>query len=100
MFKGFLSGVKKIVTGAKSFVASAVVVGVVVGGLSLVPDVAFAQTPEPVTFTELVKFDGTGGILESVKGPLAKILAGAIGIGLAVWAARFFFGVVKSMGRG
>jgi hypothetical protein len=68
----------------------------------LLPCDAFAQTfsPEPVEFESLVQFDGSGGVLSAIKSPLAAILAGAIGIGLAVWAARFFFGIVKSMGRG
>jgi hypothetical protein len=70
--------------------------------VSLVPCEVFAQTftAEPVEFQSLVQFDGSGGVLEAIKSPLAAILAGAIGIGLAVWAARFFFTIVKSMGRG
>jgi hypothetical protein len=76
------------------------------GLVCLAPEFVFAQsggsgfTAESVTFTNLVDFDGTNGVLSQIKAPLAKILAGALGIGLAVWAARFFFRVVKSMGRG
>jgi hypothetical protein len=72
------------------------------GVVSLVPCDVLAQTftAEEVKFTSLVDFDGTNGILSQIKSPLAKILAGALGIGLAVWAARFFFKIVKSMGRG
>jgi cytochrome b len=67
------------------------------------PEMVLAQTesftPESVGVTELVKFDGDGGVLTAIKSPLAKILAGAIGIGIAVWVARYFFKIVKSMGR-
>jgi hypothetical protein len=66
--------------------------------------VLFAQEPtgftaSSVEVTELVKFHGDGSVFNTIKTSLAPILAGAIGIGLAVWLARFFFRIVKSMGR-
>jgi hypothetical protein len=73
------------------------------GVVSLVPSVVCAaELPaggEAVTFTQMVDFNGTDGVLTKIKQPLAAILAGAIGIGLSIWAARFFFRIVKSMGR-
>lgn len=85
-------------------VSFGLLVGCALGIFLLIPCEVFAQastfTPEQVELTEFVKFDGDNGILEKIKAPLAKILAGAIGIGLAIWAARFFFRIVKSMGRG
>jgi hypothetical protein len=68
------------------------------------PETVFAQvaefTAEQVEFESLVEFNGDNGIIAQIKKPLATILAGAIGIGLAVWVARFFFKIVRSMGRG
>jgi hypothetical protein len=91
MLKGFLSGVK-------SFVIGAAVVGVVSTALLYAPEVAFAQDGGAVVkVDELVDFDGA---FDSLKSMLKYVLAGAIGIGLAVWGAKFLFRVVKSMGRG
>jgi len=52
-----------------------------------------------VQFQEIVSFGdifSSGGALWSA---LATIVSGAIGLGLAIWGARYIFSIVKSMGR-
>ena len=49
-----------------------------------------------VTFTPIVNF---GDLFSTITTTLAPIVAGALGLGLAIWGARYVFGVVKSMGR-
>ena len=57
----------------------------------------FAQTtPTSVTFEPIVNF---GDIFTSITTALGPIVAGALGLGLAIWGARYVFGVIKSMGR-
>ena len=51
---------------------------------------------ESVTFTPIVDF---GTLFEQLRGPIATIVAAALGLGLAIWAARYVFSIIKSMGR-
>jgi len=58
----------------------------------------FADDPagSAVTFTPIVSFDN---IFDSIRTGLTAIVAGALGLGLAIWGARYVFSVIKSMGR-
>jgi hypothetical protein len=57
----------------------------------------FAQaTPTAVTYTEIVSFSN---IFDTIRTSLGTIVAGALGLGLAIWGARYIFHVIKSMGR-
>lgn len=93
-----LSSLKKLVQfNAVPLVMAAVVctVAFVIG-----PEV-FAQeppppSPAPVPFTQIVNF---GSIFNTIREVIAPLVAGALGLGLAIWAARFIFGIIKSMGR-
>ena len=53
-------------------------------------------TPEPVVFTEMVSW---GTIFDTLRTAIAPLAAAALGLGLAIWAARYVFGVIKGMGR-
>ena len=67
------------------------------------PSLALAETSEssssvsPVTVEPLVDF---GGVFDSLKGVVTNVVVGAVAIGLGIWATRFIFHLVKSMGRG
>ena len=56
----------------------------------------FAQTTNDVTYTPIVNF---GDLFTTITTALGPIVAGALGLGLAIWGARYIFGVIKSMGR-
>jgi hypothetical protein len=56
----------------------------------------FAQTSNEVTFTPIVDFKD---IFTSIIGIVGPLVAGAIGLGLGVWGARYVFSLIKSMGR-
>jgi len=67
----------------------------------LAPGDLFAQTTAATpTISELVKFDGTDGVITKLAGAIGPLLAAAIGLGLSIWVAKFLFRMVKSMGRG
>jgi len=55
----------------------------------------FAQTEE-VSFEEIVSF---GEIFKTIRVSIGPLVAGAIGLGLAIWGARYVFRIIKSMGR-
>jgi len=55
-----------------------------------------AQTTNDVTYTPIVNF---GDLFTTITTALGPIVAGALGLGLAIWGARYIFGVIKSMGR-
>jgi len=57
---------------------------------------AFAQGGNNVEFTSIVEF---GNLFDTIRTALAPIVVGALGLGLAIWGARYIFGVIKSMGR-
>jgi sugar phosphate permease len=63
------------------------------------PDLLAETEPvvTPVNVEPLVNFDG---VFESLKGIVTAVVVGAVGIGLSIWATRFIFHIVKSMGRG
>jgi asparagine N-glycosylation enzyme membrane subunit Stt3 len=56
----------------------------------------FAQTTNTVDFVPIVDFGSIFGTITTALGP---IVAGAIGLGLAIWGARYIFSVIKSTGR-
>ena len=49
-----------------------------------------------VTFTPIVEF---GNLFDTIRSSLGPIVVGALGLGLAIWGARYMFGVIKTMGR-
>ena len=55
-----------------------------------------AQTPPVVTYTPIVDF---GSIFDTITTAIGPIVVGALGLGLAIWGARYIFGIIKSMGR-
>jgi hypothetical protein len=55
-----------------------------------------AQETTTVTFTPIVEF---GTLFDTIKTSIAPLVAGALGLGLAIWVARYVFSVIKSMGR-
>ena len=58
----------------------------------------FAQTTPPsVQFTELVQFDST--MWQTITAAVGAVVAAALGLGLGIWAARYIFGIIRSMGR-
>jgi hypothetical protein len=71
------------------FCVAALVVAVVC------PSLALAQST--VDAEPLVDFSG---VFDSLKDVITTVVVGAIGIGLAIWATRYVFSVVRSMGRG
>ena len=57
----------------------------------------FAQTDPPsVNYQPIVNF---GTIFETIRTAVGPIVVGALGLGLAIWGARYMFGIIKSMGR-
>ncbi|MDR0522282.1 MAG: hypothetical protein LBH00_10580 [Planctomycetaceae bacterium] len=54
----------------------------------------FAQQPSEVTYTGIISF---GSIFDTIRTQIAPIVAGAIGLGLAIWGARYLFKVFKGM---
>ena len=60
--------------------------------------VVFAQggNANSVTFTPIVEF---GEIFTSITTTLGPLVAAALGLGLAIWGARYVFSIIKSMGR-
>ena len=76
-----------------------IVMGVValMGMVFILPEV-FAQgggsSTAPVPWEPLVDFVGTIG---SLKTGLGTIVAGALGLGLAIWGASFIFRIIKRM---
>ena len=81
----------------KNFVRSVCIVAcaavlMVFGGADLL-----AQTPtNSVEFEPIVEF---GTLFDTIRTALGPIVVGALGLGLAIWGARYIFGVIKSMGR-
>ena len=57
----------------------------------------FAQSGAVPTITPIVDFSSVFTTIATTIGP---IIVGAIGLGLSIWAVRFMFRLVKSMGRG
>jgi hypothetical protein len=89
--RGF-SAVKSAIGKAVTYVAVAVV-GLT---MSIGAGDLFAQTGDPVVITPIVDFSGVFATIATTVGP---VIVGAIGLGLSIWAVRFMFGLVKSMGR-
>ena len=57
----------------------------------------FAQdTASEVQFIPIVNF---GNLFDTIRTALGPIVVGALGLGLAIWGARYIFSVIKSMGR-
>jgi hypothetical protein len=61
----------------------------------LSPSLALAQTA--VDAEPLVDFSN---VFESLTSVVTTVVVGAVGIGLTVWATRYVFSIVRSMGRG
>jgi ABC-type Fe3+ transport system permease subunit len=59
------------------------------------PSVLLAQGS--VDAEPLVDFSG---VFDSLKDTVTAVVVGAVGIGIAIWATRYVFSVVRSMGRG
>jgi hypothetical protein len=78
--KGFLFG-------CLAFAAVATVV--------LCPSLALAQST--VDAEPLVDFTA---VFDDLRDTVTAVIVGAVGIGLAIWATRYVFSVVRSMGRG
>jgi hypothetical protein len=80
----------------KGFVFSLFSAVVAAAVVTLVPCILYAAgaaaEAEP-----LVDF---GSVFDTLKGTVTTIVIAAIGLGLGIWATRFIFGIVKSMGRG
>jgi hypothetical protein len=55
-----------------------------------------AQGTNNVQYEAIVEF---GTIFDTIRTALAPIIVGAIGLGLAIWGARYIFSVIKSMAR-
>jgi hypothetical protein len=53
-------------------------------------------TGSAVTYEPMVDFSGLFTTLVGVIGPL---VAGAMGIGLSIWVAKYAFGIIRGMGR-
>jgi len=77
---------------ARCFLFAAIVAAFGFLGLSEV----FAQGGNTITFEPIVEF---GSLFETIRTALGPIVVGALGLGLAIWGARYIFGVIKSMGR-
>lgn len=56
----------------------------------------FAQETNAVSYQEIVSFDN---IFDTIRTSIGGVVAGALGLGLAIWGARYVFYVIKSMGR-
>jgi len=54
------------------------------------------QGPPDVTFTPIVNFQG---IFETLLPAVGVLVAAALGLGIAIWGARYMFSIIKSMGR-
>jgi hypothetical protein len=74
------------------------VVGVMCALAMLVCGVeVFAQTgPPDVEFTPIVNF---GDLFTSITTTIGPLVAGALGLGLAIWGASYIFGVIRRMAR-
>ena len=70
---------------------------VVVGALLMFasPEV-FAQATDTVELEPIVNF---GSLFDSIRTAIAPLVVGALGLGLAIWVARYIFSIIKSMGR-
>ena len=71
--------------------------------LMFVSPEVFAQTtptptppPSPVDLEPIVEF---GSLFATIRDTIAPLVVGALGLGLAIWAARYIFSIIKSMGR-
>jgi len=88
-------GLEGIKTPVARLVAAVVGAGVFFTGVDLL-----AQGGDPpsntVTFTPIVNFGDLFTTITAVVGPL---VAGALGLGLAIWGARYVFSIIKSVGR-
>jgi len=79
---------------AARLVAVAVFVGYVLNsGVVLAQSGGGAQT---IAYDPLINF---GSIFDSIREPIGALVAGAIGLGLAIFLARYLFSVLKSMAR-
>ena len=56
----------------------------------------FAQATNTVTLEPIVEF---GSLFDTIRGAIAPLIVGALGLGLAIWCARYVFSIIKSMGR-
>jgi hypothetical protein len=84
----------------KEFVmrANALLMVVLVSGM-FGASMALAQDPtasNQVTFQPIVEF---GDLFSSLTDAIGPLVAGALVLGLSIWAARYVFGIIKSMGR-
>ena len=88
--------------GRKDFVMKSLVMPFVVGVFMVCcmffgAAEAFADPAgNQVQYTSIVEF---GNLFDTIRNALGPIVVGALGLGLAIWGARYIFGVIKSMGR-
>lgn len=55
-----------------------------------------AQDETSVAYEPIVNF---GSIFDTIRTSIGPLVAGALGLGLAIWGSRYIFGIIKSMGR-
>ena len=60
------------------------------------PEVFAQATAESVPLTPIVEF---GSLFDTIRTAIGPLVAAALGLGLAIWAARYVFSIIKSMGR-
>ena len=60
------------------------------------PEVFAQAVAEQVPFEPIVQF---GSLFTTIRDTIGPLVAAALGLGLAIWAARYVFGIIKSMGR-
>jgi len=87
--------VASVVTSVRSYVVpAAIAVAVVaVGAGELLAQGGGATT---VPFEPIVDF---GSIFDTLKTYIAPLVATALGLGLAIWGAKYVFRIIKGMGR-
>jgi hypothetical protein len=74
----------------------AVAVFILTGGGVLLAEEVAAFTPAEVSFSPLIDF---GSLFTSLLTAVAPIVAGAIGVGLAIWGTRWLYQRAKSLAR-
>ena len=59
-------------------------------------DVLAQGSVQSVDFDEIVSF---GSVFDTIRTTIAPLVAAALGLGLAIWGARYIFRIIKSAGR-
>ena len=83
----------------RGFLVKSVAVVLTVCGAVLCAPELFAQGgggANTVTFTPIVDF---GNLFTTLTTTIGPIVAGALGLGLAIWGSRYIYGVIKSASR-